>query len=318
MKIIEHIRNSPDKTLFSFEILPPLKGKSIDDIYQSIDPLMDFKPSFVDVTYHREDFIYKTKPDGNIAKVVTRKRPGTVAICAAIMNKYKIDTVPHIICGGFTKEDTENALIELSFLGIDNILALRGDTRKSEDFFTPEPGGNRNSLDLIHQIKNMNMGIYNDDELVDAAVTNFCIGAAGYPEKHHDAPNLDSDLRFLKRKVEAGAEFIVTQMFFDNNKYFEFVDRCRQQGILVPIIPGIKPLASSKQMHVLPKLFHIDIPDDLGREVEKCKTEQAVKELGIEWASIQCKELIQKNAPVLHFYTMGRSEATQAICNKIF
>jgi len=318
MKIIDHISKRGDKTLFSFEILPPLKGKSISSIYDSIDPLMEFNPSFIDVTYHREDFIYKTKTDGSLVKVSTKKRPGTVSICAAIMNRYKIDTVPHLICGGFTKEDTENALIDLSFLGIDNVLALRGDTRKSEPFFTPEKDGNANSLDLIHQVKNMNMGIYLDEELKHAEQTDFCIGAAGYPEKHHDAPNLSSDLRFLKRKVEAGASFVVTQMFFDNEKFFEFVKKCREEGINVPIIPGLKPLANKKQLMTLPKIFHIDIPEALSLEVEKCKTDEEVKQLGVEWCANQCKELIASDVPVLHFYTMGKSASTQEICKQIF
>ncbi|MCC6818838.1 MAG: methylenetetrahydrofolate reductase [NAD(P)H] [Bacteroidia bacterium] len=318
MKITEHIKKSEGKTLFSFEILPPLKGDSIDSIYKGIDPLMDFKPSFIDVTYHREDYVEKKRTDGSFVKVSTKKRPGTVAICAAIMHKYKIDAVPHIICGGFTREDTENALIDLNFLGIDNVLALRGDNAKSEQFFNPEEAGNSNSLDLIHQIKNMNSGIYLDEELSNANITNFCIGAAGYPEKHHDAPNLKTDLKFLKRKIETGAEFIVTQMFFDNSKYFEFVEKCRENGINVPIIPGIKPLTTKSQLTLLPKLFHIDSPDELTDMVEQAKTQEAIKQIGIEWAIQQCKELIKAKVPVLHFYTMGRSDATKTICEKIF
>lgn len=317
MKITDHIKDSK-KTLFSFEILPPLKGDSIDSIYKGIDPLMDFNPSFIDVTYHREDYVEKKRPDGSFVKVSTKKRPGTVAICAAVMHKYKIDAVPHIICGGFTREDTENALIDLNFLGIDNVLALRGDNAKTENIFTPEDNGNSNSLDLIHQIKNMNSGIYLDEELSNANITNFCIGAAGYPEKHHDAPNLKTDLKFLKRKIETGAEFIVTQMFFDNKKYFEFVDKCRENGINVPIIPGIKPLTTKSQLTLLPKLFHIDLPDDLTDEIEHAKTGDAVKQIGINWAIEQCKELIKAKVPVLHFYTMGKSEATRQICEKIF
>lgn len=318
MKITEHINQSKGKTLFSFEILPPLKGDSIDSIYKGIDPLMEFKPSFIDVTYHREDYVEKKRPDGSFVKVSTKKRPGTVAICAAIMHKYKIDAVPHIICGGFTREDTENALIDLNFLGIDNVLALRGDNAKNEQMFNPEDGGNSNSLDLIHQIKNMNSGIYLDEELTNANITNFCIGAAGYPEKHHDAPNMKTDLKFLKRKIETGAEFIVTQMFFDNSKYFEFVEKCRENDIHVPIIPGIKPLTTKSQLSLLPKLFHIDVPDELTDLVEEAKTPDAVKQIGIEWAAKQCKELIEKKAPVIHFYTMGRSDATRKICEKIF
>jgi methylenetetrahydrofolate reductase (NADPH) len=317
MKIIDHIKQA-EKTLFSFEILPPLKGDSIDSIYKGIDPLMEFKPSFIDVTYHREDYVEKKRPDGSFTKVSTKKRPGTVAICAAVMHKYKIDTVPHIICGGFTKEDTENALIDLNFLGIDNVLALRGDNAKNENVFSPENAGNLNSLDLIHQIKNMNNGIYIDEELTNANVTNFCIGAAGYPEKHHDAPNMKTDLKFLKRKIETGAEFIVTQMFFDNQKYFDFVKKCRENDIHVPIIPGIKPLTTKNQLQLLPKLFHIDLPDALTDEVEQAKNNEDVKKIGIEWCIQQCKELIDAKVPVLHFYTMGKSDATKLICSKIF
>jgi methylenetetrahydrofolate reductase (NADPH) len=317
MKIVDHIAKA-NKTLFSFEILPPLKGDSIDSIYKGIDPLMEFKPSFIDVTYHREEFVMKKRNDGLFARVATKKRPGTVAICAAVMHKYNIDAVPHIICGGFTKEDTENALIDLNFLGIDNVLALRGDNLKNETLFTQETGGNANSLELIHQIKNMNSGIYMDEELSNANITGFCVGAACYPEKHHDAPNLNADLKFLKRKVDIGAEFLVTQMFFDNKKYFEFIEKCRESGINVPIIPGIKPLANKKQLSILPKLFNIDIPFELSEEMEKAKTPEAERQVGIEWAIAQCKQLIAAKAPVLHFYTMGKSESTKKIGEQIF
>jgi methylenetetrahydrofolate reductase (NADPH) len=317
MKVIDHITQAKD-VLVSFEVLPPLKGKNIASLYNHLDPLMEFKPSFIDVTYHREDYVEKKRPDGSFTKVSTKKRPGTVAICAAVMHKYKIDTVPHIICGGFTKEDTENALIDLNFLGIDNVLALRGDNAKNENVFSPENAGNSNSLDLIHQIKNMNNGIYIDEELTNANVTNFCIGAAGYPEKHHDAPNMKTDLKFLKRKIETGAEFIVTQMFFDNQKYFDFVKKCRENDIHVPIIPGIKPLTTKNQLQLLPKLFHIDLPDALTDEVEQAKNNEDVKKIGIEWCIQQCKELIDAKVPVLHFYTMGKSDATKLICSKIF
>jgi methylenetetrahydrofolate reductase (NADPH) len=317
MKIKDHI-NGAKNTLFSFEILPPMKGAGIETLWNGIDPLIEFKPSFIDVTYHREDYVLRQKPDGSYDKISTKKRPGTVAICAALQNRYKIDAVPHLICGGFSREDTENALIDLNFLGIDNILALRGDARKGELHFSPEPNGNKNALDLIHQIKNMNSGIYLDEELTNGKDTNFCIGAAGYPEKHQDAPNLEADMKYLKRKVEAGAEFIVTQMFFDNRFYFDFVNRCRENGIHVPIIPGIKPLSAPKQISVLPKIFYIDIPDALTSEIEKAADDKAVKQIGTEWAIEQCKELIKGGAPVLHFYTMGKSEQTKAICEKIF
>jgi methylenetetrahydrofolate reductase (NADPH) len=317
MKIKDHISGAKN-TLFSFEILPPMKGAGIETLWNGIDPLIEFKPSFIDVTYHREDYVLRQKPDGSYDKISTKKRPGTVAICAALQNRYKIDAVPHLICGGFSREDTENALIDLNFLGIDNILALRGDARKGELHFSPEPNGNKNALDLIHQIKNMNSGIYLDEELTNGKDTNFCIGAAGYPEKHQDAPNLEADMKYLKRKVEAGAEFIVTQMFFDNRFYFDFVNRCRENGIHVPIIPGIKPLSAPKQISVLPKIFYIDIPDALTSEIEKAADDKAVKQIGTEWAIEQCKELIKGGAPVLHFYTMGKSEQTKAICEKIF
>lgn len=317
MKIIDHI-NGAKGTLFSFEILPPLKGAEINELWDGIDPLIDFKPSFIDVTYHREDYVMKKRPDGSYDRVSTRKRPGTVAICAALQHKYKIDAVPHLICGGFTKEDTENALIDLHFLGIDNVLALRGDPRKADAGFIPEPDGNKNALDLIHQIKNMNAGIYLDEELSNAHITQFCIGAAGYPEKHMDSPNFESDLKFLKRKVEAGAEFIITQMFFDNAVYFRFVDLCRQHDIHVPVIPGIKPITTTKQLNILPKIFNIQIPVALTNEIEKCKSNEDVKKVGVEWATAQCKELMAGGAPVLHFYTMGKSAETKAICENIF
>jgi methylenetetrahydrofolate reductase (NADPH) len=317
MKIIEHIENRKS-TLFSFEILPPLKGLGIQSIYNAIDPLLQFDPSFIDVTYHREDFVLKKRVDGSYDRISTRKRPGTVAICAAIQNHYKIDAVPHLICGGFTKDDTETALIELNFLGIDNVLALRGDARKGDMYFEPEVDGNKNALDLIHQIKNMNSGIYLDEELTTVYESSFCIGAACYPEKHGDAPNIQSDMKYLKRKVEAGAEFLVTQMFFDNKDYFQFVDSCRENGINVPIIPGLKPLASKKQLIALPKIFNIDLPEALTNEVEKCKTDNEVIQVGNQWAIAQCKELMQADVPVLHFYTMGKSAQTEAICQAIF
>jgi methylenetetrahydrofolate reductase (NADPH) len=280
--------------------------------------LLEFNPAFIDVTYHREDFVLKKRADGSYDRISTRKRPGTVAICAAIQNHYKIDAVPHLICGGFSKDDTETALIELSFLGIDNVLALRGDARKGDLYFEPEMNGNKNALDLIHQIKNMNSGIYLDEELTIAHESDFCIGAACYPEKHADAPNMQNDMKYLKRKVEAGAEFLVTQMFFDNQHYFDFVQSCRDNGINVPIIPGIKPLSTKKQLLVLPKIFNIDLPESLTNEVEKCQNDTQVAEIGTNWAIQQCKELMQADVPVLHFYTMGKSSQTKTICESIF
>ncbi len=266
MKVTDHIKNSKS-TLFSIEILPPLKGKGIQSIYDAIDPLLEFKPSFIDVTYHREEYVYKKREGGFLEKVSIRKRPGTVGISAALINKYKIDVVPHIICGGFSREETENALIDLHFLGIDNVLALRGDAIKSEGVFNPESNGHNYAYDLVNQIVRMNKGHYLEDDLVDVAPTNFCIGVAGYPEKHFEAPNLIADLKQLKRKVDAGAEYIVTQMFFDNNKFFDFVKKCREMDINVPIIPGLKMLTAKRQAAVLPKLFNIDIPQEFLEEM---------------------------------------------------
>jgi methylenetetrahydrofolate reductase (NADPH) len=317
MKLTEYI-NQNKETLFSFEILPPLKGGSIDRLFGNIESLMEFKPSFVDVTYHREEYVLRERGDGTYNKVSIRKRPGTVAICAAIMQRFQVEAVPHIICGGFTRDETENALIDLNFLGIENVLAIRGDNQKGERNFTPEKGGNKNALHLIRQIKDMNNGVYLDTELKNPNPTNFCIGAAGYPEKHIDAMNMESDLNFLKQKVDAGAEFITTQMFFDNAKYFDFVERCKDHGIHVPIIPGIKPITRKTQMYNLPKIFNIDIPVELGTAMEETATDQAAYQVGIEWATEQCKELKAKGVPVLHFYTMGKSQATQDIASAIF
>ncbi len=317
MKITEHIKNAK-KSLFSFELLPPLKGQGIQQIFDSIDPLMEFKPPFIDVTYHREDFIYIKQPNGLLEKVATRKRPGTVSICAAIQFKYHVDAVPHIICGGFSKEDTENALIELKFLGIDNVLVLRGDARKDDVGFVPEPDGHHYASELLAQVIDMNRGKYLHEEVSNASATNFCIGIAGYPEKHFEAPNLKSDLTYLKQKVDMGADYIVTQMFYDNKKYFEFVDKCRAAGINVPIIPGLKPLATKKQLTFLPKIFHIDLPEDLSDAVEQCKDDKQVKEIGEEWCLNQSKELVKAGVPVLHYYTMGKSDVIQRIARQVF
>jgi methylenetetrahydrofolate reductase (NADPH) len=317
MKLTQKLQESK-KSLFSIEILPPLKGKSIQSIYDSIDPLMEFKPAFVDVTYHREEYIYKKRDGGYLEKVSIRKRPGTVGICAAIMNKYDVEAVPHIICGGFTREETENALIDLQFLGIDNVLLLRGDSIKTEPSFVPEPGGHHYALDLVKQVNYMNKGLYLDDEMKDAAPTDFCIGIAGYPEKHFEAPNMTSDLRYLKAKVDAGAEYIVTQMFFDNQKYFDFVELCNKNGINVPIIPGLKIFSSKKQITSLPKIFHIDIPQPFYEALEKCKDDKQIKQAGIEWCIHQSKELVKANVPCLHFYTMGMSEATKQVAKAVF
>jgi methylenetetrahydrofolate reductase (NADPH) len=317
MKVTEHLANA-DSTIFSFEILPPMKGKSYVDLIGHIEPLMEYKPKFVDVTYHREEFVYKKHTSGLLEKKSVRKRPGTVGICAAIMNRFQVDTVPHIICGGFTKEETEYALIDLNFLGIDNVLALRGDAVKNEGSFQPTEGGNNYAIDLVSQIADLNKGQYLDEELQNSSSSNFCIGVAGYPEKHFEAPNINSDIKYLKKKVEMGAEYIVTQMFYDNQKYFEFVELCRKNDINVPIIPGIKPLTTISQLSILPRIFHIDIPEDLSNAVESCKNNDEVKQVGIEWGIEQCKELIKNKVPSLHFYTMGKAKSTQAIMKGIF
>ncbi|MBG15784.1 MAG: methylenetetrahydrofolate reductase [NAD(P)H] [Crocinitomicaceae bacterium] len=316
MKVTEHISNSKD-TIFSFEILPPLKGKGIEDLYAGIDPLMEFNPPFINVTYHREEYQYKEMGNGLLKKVSVRKRPGTVGICAAIMNKYKIDAIPHLICGGFSKEETESALIDLKFLGVDNVLALRGDPIKSEQIFTPAQGGNAYALDLIKQMDEMNQGQYLHEETKNNP-SNFCIGTAGYPEKHFEAMNMSTDLKYLKMKVDAGADFIVTQMFFDNSKYFSFVKKCREIGINIPIIPGIKPITTLKHISFLPKFFHVDFPDALSNELSKCKTNDQVKQVGKEWGINQAKELKDNNVPVIHFYTMGKGESVKNIAKAVF
>jgi methylenetetrahydrofolate reductase (NADPH) len=317
MKVIDHLKGAKG-TLFSIEILPPLKGKSIESLFNGIEPLLEFNPSFVDVTYHREEYVYKKRPGGFLERVSIKKRPGTVGICAAIMNKYGIDAVPHIICGGFTKEETENALIDLNFLGIDNVLALQGDSIKTEPNFVPEPDGHAYANELVGQIVQLNKGNYLDEDLTNVKQTNFCIGVAGYPEKHIKAPNRKTDLRFLKQKVDAGAEYIVTQMFFDNKAFFRFVDDCRAAGITVPIIPGLKPLTTKNQASILPSLFHIDVPSDLYDEVEKCKNNEEAAKVGTDWCIEQSKELVAAGVPCLHYYTMGTSGATKAVASAIF
>ena len=305
MKVIDHINQAKD-TLISFEVLPPLKGKGIEALYRHLDPLMEFKPSYINVTYHRSEHLFKKNADGSFQKVIIRKRPGTESICAAIMNRYTVDTVPHLICGGFSVNDTEDALINLRYLGIDNVLVLRGDAAKNESAFEPEPGGHRFASDLLKQVTNLNAGIYLEEDLKGTQKTEFCIGVAGYPEKHFEAPNMQTDLAYLKAKVDAGADYIVTQMFFDNEKYYSFVKACRDIGITVPIIPGIKPVYSKKQLTILPKTFHIDLPADLSNEILKCKSDEEVEKVGEEWLLHQSRDLKKNGVPVLHYYTLGK------------
>jgi methylenetetrahydrofolate reductase (NADPH) len=318
MKVTQHIQNAHGKPLFSFEILPPLKGQNIQSIFDSIDPLMEFKPPFIDVTYHREEYEYKELSSGLLEKKIVKKRPGTVGICAAIQNKYAVDAIPHILCGGFTKEDTENLLIDLDFLGIDNVVALRGDALKNETYFKPEKEGNQYATELVTQIDNLNKGIYLDEDLQNSSCTTFCIGVAGYPEKHMEAPSLDSDIHFLKQKIKNGAEYIITQMFFDNKKFFDFVAKCRKEGITVPIIPGLKPIATKKQLNLIPHRFSIELPDDLIMSVVKANDNDAVKQIGIEWCTAQSKELVAAGIPVLHYYSMGKAENIKQIAKEIF
>ncbi|WP_298143081.1 methylenetetrahydrofolate reductase [NAD(P)H] [Flavobacterium sp.] len=317
MKITEHIQNA-QATLFSFEILPPLKGENIDSIFQSIEPLIEFKPPFIDVTYHREEVAYTELPGGLLKKRIVKKRPGTVGICAAIQNKYGVDAVPHILCGGFSKEDTENFLIDIDFLGIENVVALRGDAVKNEIYFRPEPDGHKYASELVTQIVALNNGIYLDEELENKSKTNFCIGVAGYPEKHMEAPNLDTDIAFLKQKIDAGAHYVVTQMFFDNQKFFAFVEKCRAAGITVPIIPGLKPLTSLKQLSMIPQRFRVDLPDELISELYKTKSADAAKQAGIEWCISQSLELKKAGVEVLHYYSMGKSESISKIAKAVF
>jgi methylenetetrahydrofolate reductase (NADPH) len=317
MKTIDRIRNTKE-TLFSFELLPPVKGHSIERLYDVIDPLMEFNPLNINITYHQQEVVYKTLDHKLVEKKVVRKRPGTVAISAAISHKYKIPVVPHLICGGFNREDTEDALIDLHFLGMKNLLVLRGDPPKGEKRFIPEPEGHAHAVDLVKQIMNMNRGIYLEEGLQNATPTDFSVGVAGYPEKHFEAPNLQTDLHYLKNKVEAGADYIVTQMFFDNQKYFDFVKACRDTGITVPIIPGIKPITYLNDLNLLPQTFSVDIPQDLVCEVKKCKTNAEARQVGVEWTVAQSAELKAAGVPVIHFYTIGVSDNIQQIASRVF
>ena len=315
---ITEILQQPEQSRFSIELLPPLKGEHIDSIYQAMDALMPFNPAFVDVTYHREEYVYREVGPGLLQKRTVRKRPGTVGICAALMNRYHVETVPHIICGGFSVEETENALIDLDFVGVRNVLALRGDAIRSEGRFQAESDGHAYAIDLVDQIVSLNKGVYLDPDIKNTTATDFCIGVAGYPEKHFEAPNPESDMRWLKKKVEHGAEYIITQMFFDNQKYFQFVDRCRAAGIDVPIIPGLKPLTTAKQLSILPQIFHVDLPEALVSAVESAKTREQVKQVGLDWCTAQSEELLEAGVPTLHFYTMGKAHPTAEIARRVF
>lgn len=315
-KITQYIEEAKGKTLFSIEIIPPMKGQHLGELVSHIEPLMEFNPPFIEVTYHREEYVEKMV-DGALKRIPIRKRPGTLGICAAIMQKFKVEAVPHVICGGFTQEETEDFLIDLHYLGIENVLILRGDQEKGEDRFVPKPGGHAYANELVGQVHSMNQGILLHEE-TESLPTNFCIGVAAYPEKHFEAVSLEEDMRYLKQKVDAGADYIVTQMFFNNEHYFNFVDKCRAMGITVPIIPGLKPLATARQLDILPEIFHLEIPDALASEVRKCSSNTAIKQLGVEWAVQQGKELIQAGVPALHFYTMSKSDSVHAIASQLF
>ena len=318
MRVIDLI-NKSTQTLFSFELLPPLRGHNINSIYRTCDPLMEYNPSFINVTYHQEEVVYKKHKSGLLEKKTIRKRPGTVAISAAIKYKYpSVEVVPHIICGGFSKEETEYALIDFHYLGIDNILALRGDAPKNQRTFIPEQNGHAFANELVKQISDMNKGKYLDDELLNTFATNFCVGVAGYPEKHIESPNLTYDLKYLKAKIDAGAEFIITQMFYDNQKYFDFVEACHKENITVPIIPGLKPICTQRDINVLPQIFNIDIPEALVKEVMKCRNNDEAFNVGIEWGIQQSKELVKFGVPVLHYFTVGISENIRQIAKAVF
>ncbi len=317
MKVIDIIKNS-EKTAFSFELLPPLKGNDASKIYNTIENLLDFNPKYINITTHRDEMIYKELPNGSIEKRVVRKRPGTVAIAAAIQHKYNIPVIPHILCGGFSKSETEHVLIDLNFMGIDNVLALRGDGQKTDPVFVPSAAGHSNANELVEQIVNLRNGKYMEEDLKNSAPLDFCIGVAGYPEKHFEAPNFETDLNNLKRKVDAGADYIVTQMFFDNQKYYDFVARCRAMGITIPIIPGVKPINLKNQLTVLPKIFSIEIPMELANELAKCKNDSDAKLVGTEWAIHQSKDLVANKVPSLHIYTYGISDNTRKIVEAAF
>ena len=317
MKVTDHILNAKGETLFSFELIPPVKGRNIQQLYNNIDPLMEFNPPFIDVTTSREEYVYLDR-EGLLDKKLTRMRPGTVGICASIKHKYHVDTVPHVLCGGFTKEETEYLLVDCHYLGIDNVMALRGDAMREQKYFEPTKGGHPYAVNLVKQIQHLNCGKYLHEVIETDDCANFCIGVAGYPEKHLEAPSLQSDLKRLKQKIDAGADYVVTQMFFDNKKFFEFVEAAREIGIHIPIIPGIKPIAVKRHFELLPQVFRIDLPQDLIDAVDDCKDNKAVRQVGIEWAIQQSKELKDSGVPVLHYYSMGKSDNIQAIAKGVF
>lgn len=317
MAILNYIKNT-DKTAFSFEIVPPLKGMGINKLYDNIQKLIEFNPKYINITSRRSEYIYKELSNGNFKRYSIRTRPGTVAVAAAIKNKFAVPVVPHVLCGGFTREETEYLLIDLQFLGITDLLVLRGDKGRDESRFTPTGNGYNHAIELQGQINDFNNGIFVDEEKMKAAINPFTYGVACYPEKHEEAPNMETDIYWLKKKVEAGAQYAVTQMFYDNTKYFDFVKRAQKEGITVPIIPGIKPLGKLSQINILPKTFKIDLPHDLMKEADKCTTDAEVQSVGIEWGIQQCKELIAHGVPSIHFYSIGATESIRQIAKQIY
>ena len=318
MKVID-ILNSLQKPFASFELVPPLKGSDVSRLYDSIDPLMQFQPPFINITCHRDEVEYVPNGDGSYKKMTLAKRPSTIAIVAAIMRRYpNLEIVPHVICGGASQSRVESELLDLHFLGIQNVVALRGDAIPGQRFFIPEPDGFSHSSELVAMIRHLNDGQYLDPTVKNGLSTDFCVGVAAYPEKHFEAANLDVDIQHLKQKVEAGADYIVTQMFFDNQQYFHFVDRLREAGITVPVIPGLKPISSQRQIDLLPRSFHIDIPQALVNEINKAKTADAVYRVGIEWAIEQSRDLLAHGAPAIHYYTMAKPDNVCQIVEKVF
>ena len=318
MKVID-ILNSSQKPFASFELVPPLKGSDVSRLYDSIDPLMQFQPPFINITCHRDEVEYVPNGDGSYRKMTLAKRPSTIAIVAAIMRRYpNLEIVPHVICGGASQSRVESELLDLHFLGIQNVVALRGDAIPGQRFFIPEADGFSHSSELVAMIRHLNDGQYLDPTVKNGLSTDFCVGVAAYPEKHFEAANLDVDIQHLKQKVEAGADYIVTQMFFDNQQYFRFVDCLREAGITVPVIPGLKPISSQRQIDLLPRSFHIDIPQALVNEINKAKTADAVYQVGIEWAIEQSRDLLAHGAPAIHYYTMAKPDNVCQIVEKVF
>lgn len=317
MKISEKIKRS-QKPLFSFELLPPLRGRTIENVYSVVESLMEFNPAYINVTHHRDEVVYKEREDGLLEKKILKKRPGTIALSAAIKYKFEVDVVPHLICAGFSREETEYALIEMNFLGLDDVFALRGDLEPGNRQFIPEKNGHARAVDLVKQIRDMNMGQYLDSDLKNSTMTDFCIGVAGYPEKHVESPNLDIDIEHLKKKVDAGASYIVTQLFFENNAFFRFAEKCRESGIDVPIIPGIKPVTCRRDSELLPRTFNIDFPIQLAKDLENCRTQSEIEKTGIDFSVKQTKELIEYGVPGIHFYTLGKPDTIRSIIKEIY